>query len=99
MFAQALAPDSHDERREDVRHFLALPPALMESDHASEHVHIVNVAHRGFLARALSIYRTGDRVLLTIGIDRIEARIVWCARGMIGGRFAEPLNIENLRTA
>jgi hypothetical protein len=96
MLARALDIDGHDDRRADHRHSVSLPPVRLEGAATVEHVHLVNVARRGFLARASARYQTGERVKLHLQGKAVEARIVWCAQGRIGGRFIEPLDHRDL---
>jgi len=97
MSVPALALEVDDDRRIDLRQYVDLPLVLMEGAHGSENVQILNIARRGFLVRTMRHYRTNDTVLLHFaGGNPCEARIVWCAKGMVGGRFVEGFDLDRL---
>lgn len=93
----ALAPMPHDDRRVDLRYFVNLPPVLLESESMAEHVQVVNIARRGFLAKTRLAYRTGDVVFLHLEHPgRLEARVIWCKNGMVGGQFTEAIEVSQV---
>lgn len=101
MFVPALALDADvdNDRRLDLRQYVDLPPILMACGEVSEKVQVVNIARRGFLARAMRLYRTNDRVALHFPDgEPCEARVVWCAKGLVGGRFVEGFDIERIHS-
>lgn len=87
------------EQRSGRRHTVTLRSVLVESATIGEHVDILNIARLGFLARSRLCRKTGQGVRLHLpGLVPIEARVVWCDKRLLGGRFHEPIDEAEFET-
>jgi hypothetical protein len=93
----AARPAADDDRRIDLRQFIDMPPAIVESERVSEQVQIVNIARMGFLAKTRLHYRCGEALTLHFAnVPPLTAEVIWADKGMLGGRFIDPVEIELL---
>jgi hypothetical protein len=93
----AACPAPDDDRRIDLRHFIDMPPAIVESERISEQVQIVNIARMGFLAKTRLHYRCGETLTLHFAnVPPLESVVIWSDKGMLGGRFIDPVEIALL---
>lgn len=96
MLAQLSTAECHD-RRGHPRHFVDLPPILIETEMVTEKVRLINIARHGLLAHSRLQYDTGAAVLVHFrGLPCVRARVAWWKRGMVGVTFAEGLDDEML---
>jgi hypothetical protein len=83
---------SYADQRTTKRHTVTLRSVLVESSTIGELVDILNIARLGFLARSRLHRKTGQDLRLHLpSFEPIEASVVWCDKGLLGGRFREPI--------
>lgn len=81
-----------DERRAQPRHSVLFRTVLIDSEIEGEAAEIINIARLGFLARtALQLEKDSLIHLEMPVVGPIEANVVWCGNGLLGGRFAKPI--------
>jgi PilZ domain len=91
-----LQPTPYDDQREEPRVDVHFRTVLIESEIFGEQVHIVNIARRGFLARTRSDYETGADISVHLpNVGETPATVVWCANGLIGGRFHDAIEEQD----
>ncbi len=85
------------ERREAERFAARMRSATLESDIFIETVPIIDIGRLGFSVRTLVGYPQGCRLVLHVtGQAPLAAHAVWHARGRVGARFDEPLDLDIL---
>jgi hypothetical protein len=68
---------------------------LIDSEIEGEAAEIINIARSGFLARTPIELKKESRVQLDMPVlGRVEATVVWCGNGLLGGRFSKPIDEE-----
>jgi hypothetical protein len=91
-----LQPQTNDDRRQDPRFDTQFRAVLIESDVFGEQVQIVNIARLGFLATTRLVYESGAEISLQLPIlGRASAMVVWCANGLLGGRFHDAIDEQS----
>ncbi len=81
------------DRRQNLRFDTKFRAVLIESDVFGERVEIVNIGRTGFLARTHLSRESGEEISLHLStLGRANATIVWCANGLIGGRFRDAID-------
>lgn len=91
MYANDASGES-GERRIAMRHFVDVPPVLVESSRVTEQVRIVNLTRQGLLAHTRLAYAQGEAVTVHFSYAHaVPATIIWWCRGMFGAEFAEPV--------
>ena len=89
--------DRPTERRAGPRHAVLFRTVLIDSEIEGEAAEIVNMGSHGFLARTALQRDNGSAVRVTLPVaGEQEAMVVWCGKGMLGGRFAKPVSDETL---
>lgn len=84
---------TYTDQRTIKRHTVTLRSVLIETSTIGELVDILNIARLGFLARSRLYRKTGQDVRLHLpGLEPIEATVVWCDKGLLGGRFHDPID-------
>ena len=91
--ADAAQQAGYLELRAAQRHPVAFHSVLIECDVLGEHAEIVNIARLGFLARTRLHRKTGETLRIHLpDLGILFADVVWCANGMIGGRFHDAID-------
>jgi PilZ domain len=86
-------PQTNDDRRQDPRFDTKFRAVLIESDVFGKQVQIVNIARMGFLAQTRLSYESGSEISLDLpGLGHVSAMVVWCANGLLGGRFRDAID-------
>ena len=68
---------------------------MIESELEGEPTEIVNIARTGFLTRTHEVRILGNRIRLRLPVvGERDAVVVWCANGLLGGRFTTPIDPE-----
>jgi hypothetical protein len=81
------------EQRAAPRYDIALRSVLIECEIFGEHADILNIARLGFLARTRLKRATGTPLKLHLpDLGTLHADVVWCDRGLMGGRFRDPID-------
>ena len=82
-----------EDRRGQSRHSVLFRTVLIDSEIEGEAVEIVNIARLGFLART-SLERDKESLvhLDMPVIGSVDATVVWCGKGLLGGRFVRPID-------
>jgi hypothetical protein len=83
----------NDDRRVDQRFSGRFRTVFIESAIFGEHVQIVNLARRGFLARTRVSYKSGSKIGVhfpELGV--LAATVVWTANWQVGGSFDDPID-------
>jgi len=81
-----------EERRALPRHSVLFRTVLIDSEIEGEAAEIINIARSGFLARTLLELEKDRLIHIDIPvIGTVEANVVWCGNGLVGGRFAKPI--------
>lgn len=85
-------PNEADNRRTERRHSVFFRTVLIESAVDGKPTEIVNIARSGFLAKTDMVQSLGDIVRPRLPIvGQRDAIVVWCANGLLGGRFVDPI--------
>ncbi len=85
-------PEEQPDRRAAARFKISEIFAILESDLFVDSVQVINIGKLGFSARSFISYPAGTKVCLQVdGYFMMPARVVWCARGLLGARFDQPL--------
>lgn len=95
MRTSAILPTTErsEERRDQPRHSVLFRTVLIDSEIEGEAVEIVNIARLGFLARTAMQREKGSRIRLDMPVlGQLDADIVWCGNGLLGGRFSKAVN-------
>ncbi len=88
-----LKPQTNDDRRQNQRFDTKFRAVLIESEVFGEQVQIVNIARLGFLAETRLAYESGAEISVELpNTGRAHAMVVWCANGLLGGRFYDPID-------
>ena len=70
---------------------------MIESEMEGEPTEVVNIARTGFLAKTQVRRTLGTKINLRLPeVGEREAVVVWCANGLLGGRFIDPIDHESL---
>ena len=81
-----------DDRREQPRHSVLFRTVLIDSEIEGEPTEVINIARLGFLARTPMQLEKGSQVRLNMPVlGQLDAVVVWCGNGLLGGRFAKPI--------
>lgn len=81
-----------EERRAQPRHSVLFRTVVIDSEIDGEAAEIINIARLGFLARTALELDKESLVHIDIPvIGKVEANVVWCGNGLLGGRFARPI--------
>jgi hypothetical protein len=90
---QAGAQPDPVEERGAPRFPVSFRSVLLECDIFGEHVDIINIARLGFLARTRLIRSSGETLRLHLpDLGTLPAEVVWCANGLLGARFSDPID-------
>ncbi len=69
---------------------------MIESEMEGELTEVVNIARTGFLARTQTVRTLGNVIHLRLpALGERNAVVVWCANGLLGGRFIDPIDQES----
>ncbi len=81
-----------EERRAQPRQSVLFRTVLIDSEIEGEAAEIINIARLGFLARTPLELKKESLVRLEMPvIGMVEASVVWCGNGLLGGRFVRPI--------
>lgn len=82
-----------DDRRAEPRHSVFFRTVLIESEVEGEPTEIINIARSGFLARTQMIREIGSTIALRLPVvGQRDATVTWCGKGLLGGRFTDPID-------
>ena len=82
-----------DDRRAEPRHNVFFRTVLIESEVEGESTEIINIARSGFLARTQMTREIGSTIALRLPVvGQRVATVTWCGKGLLGGRFADPID-------
>jgi hypothetical protein len=91
--AHAAFDQAYLEQRAATRHTVSFRSVLLECDVFGEHVDVINIARLGFLARTRLHRDTGEELRIHLpDLGTLRADVVWCANGMLGGRFHDAID-------
>lgn len=82
-----------EDRREQSRHSVLFRTVLIDSEIEGEAAEIINIARLGFLARtSLQLEKESPVRLDMPVVGAVDATVVWCGNGLLGGRFVRPID-------
>lgn len=85
-----------DNRRTEQRRSVFFRTVLIESEMEGEPAEVVNIARAGFLTRTPVVRTLGTIIRLRLPIvGERNAVVVWCANGLLGGRFDNPIDEDS----
>lgn len=85
-----------ENRRTEPRHSVFFRTVVIESEMEGEPTEVVNIACTGFLTRSQIVRTLGTMIHLQLPVvGERDAVVVWCANGLLGGRFIDPIEQED----
>jgi len=96
---KARIAEDHDERRRSERVPVELDAKMRELGTNGVDARILNISETGFMAIADGEFEVGSRVWLMLpGRDRANAVVRWTAGDKLGAEFAEPIELDSLKS-
>jgi hypothetical protein len=96
---KARIAEDHDERRRSERVRVELDAKMRELGTNGVDARILNISETGFMAIADGEFEVGSRVWLMLpGRDRANAVVRWTAGDKLGAEFAEPIELDSLKS-
>lgn len=101
MIKARIAEDEDEsDRRRMGRLPVALDATMRELGATGIEARVLNISERGFMAQSNGRFEVGTRVWLMLpGKERANAIVRWTAGDKLGGEFAEPISLNNLRSS
>lgn len=96
--ARIAEDEDENERRRMGRLPVALEATVRELGSTGIEARVLNISERGFMAQSNGRFEVGTRVWLMLpGKERANAIVRWTAGDKLGGEFAEPISLKNMR--
>ena len=93
MINAKIAPDLSCEPRREPRLDVSAAVPIRELGTTAVDARLVNISSHGFMAETDADIEAGSRVWLTLpGVKRVNALVIWCDEGRLGGQFASPID-------